>query len=634
MNSKTQSPVFKKKRSSSSGSSNSNATTTTAAKLNVNSSKHSVTRYEVASERIPTIKLYLAGDLTAKEAAQFIGIKVSGFHKIIRRVRAHGGDLSAVTAGAPGRRNTPLEFGAEMEQLIVDAVSAYRGKAATIEKVWVTANVLADERGLKRPSYHSVRRRLMAKGKRFLTQMRLGKTEAADILEARPGYKVTTRPLEWVQIDHTRVDLMVVDEKDRKVIDRPWVSFAICIHTRAIVGFYLSLLPPNGVTVAMLVENIVLPKSSMLASLGLDEHIWPMYGIPDVIHADNAAEFRSEVLKANLKRFGVKVEHRDVGKKHQGGHIERLIGTMMSSHIHFLRGTTYSNTQQRGDEDCEGRASFTISALRKFFVCAIHAYNNRKHSAIKMFPAEKWKEHFAHHAPPRQIDESYYQNFRYVLFPEKPKLIRSGGIEMHSRFYYAPCLQHKIRDELIVKFDPNDFSNIYIDLNEDGKYVKIPEYRNVAGRSSDYAAYRVERQQRGERDGTYSPEGTASLALGEAIAQEEYRKTAKIKRQAAKEAGKRDQKQYTESLAAQSNYVIPSEVVLVDQMDHLGSESIPTTDKKPAKQRKAQEKSSRQERARLRGIEGARAVTEQRWRGFSKDNFIEQIDFDVPPTIY
>jgi putative transposase len=626
MNSKTQSTAFKKKRSSSSGSSNSNATATTVAELNINSSKHSVTRYELASERIPTIKLYLAGDLTAKEAAQIIGIKASGFHKIIRRVRANGGDLSAVMAGVPGRRNTPLEFGAEMEQLIVDAVSAYRGKAATIEKVWVTAQVLADERGLKRPSYHAVRRRLRAKGKRFLMQMRLGKTEAADILEARPGYKVTTRPLEWVQIDHTRVDLIVVDEKDRKVIDRPWVSFAICIHTRAIVGFYLSLLPPNGVTVAMLIENIVLPKTSMLASLGLDEHIWPMYGIPDVIHADNAAEFRSEVLKANLKRFGVKVKHRDVGKKHQGGHIERFIGTMMSSHIHFLRGTTYSNIQQRGDEDSEGRASFTISALRKYFVCAIHAYNNRKHSAIKMFPATKWTEHFAHHAPPRKIDELQHQGFRYVLFPEKPKLIRTGGIEMHSRFYYASCLQDKIRNELIVKFDPNDFSHIFVDLNEDGKYVRIPEYRNVAGRSSDYATYRVERQQRGERDGTYSSEGTASLALGEAIAQEEYRKTAKNKRQAAKEAGKRDQKQYTESLAAQSEYAIPSEVVLVDQMDHLGSEAIPT--------RKTQEKSSRQERARLRGNDVARAVTEQRWRGFSKDNLAEQIDFDAPPTIY
>jgi len=624
----------KSKPSPSLGNAPLSPTTKAATKLNVKSSQSSVARYELANERMPTIKQYLKGDLTAVEAARVIGIKPSGFHKIIRRVRAHGGDLSAVTAAAPGRRNTPLEFRAEMEQLIVDALVAYQGKAATIEKVWVTAQILADERGLKRPSYHAVRRRLLLKGKRFLTKLRVGNVDAADIFEARPGYKITTRPLEWVQIDHTRVDLIVVDETDRKVIDRPWVSFAICIHTRAIVGFYLSLLPPNGVTVAMLIENIVLPKTSMLASLGLDESTWPMHGVPEVIHADNAAEFRSEVLKANLKRFGVKVEHRDVGKKHQGGHIERLIGTMMSSHIHFLRGTTYSNTQQRGDEDSEGRASFTVSALRKFFVCAIHAYNNRKHSAIKMFPSTKWKENFSHHAPPSQIDESLHQHFRYVLYPEKLKLIRAGGIEMHGRFYYAPCLQHKIRDELIVKFDPNDLSYVLVDLEKDGKYVRVPEHRNEANRSQDYAYYRVERQQKGERDGTYSSEATASLALGETIAEEEYRKTAKSKRQAAKEAGKRDQKQYTESLTAQTQHANQSEVVLVDQMEHLGSEVKQATHKKPAKPRRGQESSSRQGRSPLRGIDGARAPTEQRWRGFSKSSMAEKIDFDAPPTIY
>lgn len=608
-------------------------TTKIVTNLNIGSSHNSVARYELGSERIPAVELYRSGQLTAAEAAQMIGMKPSGFYKIIRRVRAHGGDLNAVTAATPGRRKTPVECSAEVEQLILDALIAYQGKAATIEKVWVTAQMLADERELKRPSYHAVRRRLKKKGKRFLTQLRLGKVEAADIFEARPSYKATTRPLEWVQIDHTRVDLIVVDEHDRKVIDRPWVSFAICIHTRAIVGFYLSLLPPNAVTVAMLIENCVLPKTSMLASLDLDEKIWPMYGIPEVIHADNAAEFRSEVLKANLKRFGVKVEHREVGKKHQGGHIERLIGTMMNSHIHFLKGTTYSNALQRGDDNSESRASITISALRKFFVCAIHAYNNRKHSAIKTLPDTKWKEYFTQYSPLRTIDESLHQSFRYVLYPEKPKLIRAGGIEMHGRFYYARCLQYKVRDELLVKFDPNDLSYILVDLEKDGKYTKIPEYRNEANRSRDYAFYRVERQLKGERDGTYSPEATASLALGQAIVAEEYRKTAQSKRKAAREAGKRDQKQYTEALDAQSERVNQRKTDLTDQAEHMKAANQ-TVAQTPAKPRKPRRSVGQEERARLKGIKGGRGATENGWRGFAQSRMAEQIDFDTPPTIY
>lgn len=598
--------------------------------LNIKSSQKSVARYEIASERIPTIKLYLSGQITAVEAANIIGMKPSGFHKIIRRVRAYGGDLSAVTAGTPGRRNSPMELQGELEQLLVDAISAYSGRAATIEKVWVAAQMLADERGLKRPSYHAVRRRLLKKGKRFLAKLKLGKVDADDIFEARPGYKVTTCPLEWVQIDHTRVDLIVVDEDERHVIDRPWVSFAICIHTRAIVGFYLTLLPPNAVTVAMLIENCVLPKTTMLASLDLEASVWPMHGVPQVIHADNAAEFRSEVLKANLKRFGVRVEHRDVGKKHQGGHIERLIGTMMSSHIHFLRGTTYSNIQQRGDEDSKARAAISIAALRKFFVCTIHAYNNRKHSAIKMSPTQKWNEYFAKKSQTRQIEDSLHKGFRYALYPEKPKLIRAGGIEMHGRFYYARCLQDKIREKLIVKFDPNDLSKIFVDLEGDGNYVTIPEFRNPLNRSHDYALYRVGRQEKGERDGTYSSEATASLALGAAIVSDEYRKTTKSKRNAAKEAGKRDQRRYTESLDAELQ---TAEFVdePTDQTEHLNSRADQAA---IHKSKEHQGRVLKKGRAHLQGIDGGRKKSQHGWRGFTKSSVAEQIDFDVPPTIY
>ncbi|MEK0363206.1 Mu transposase C-terminal domain-containing protein [Pseudomonas sp. CBC3] len=605
-----------------------------AAELSNSSSTHSIDRYNIATERIPFIKQFLTGGLAAKEAAKMIGVKLSGFYKIIRRVQASGGDLSAVVAGKPGRRNTPLEFSAEVEEIIAEAVKSYRGKAATIESVWKKSHVLADERGLPRPSYHVVRRRLRSRGKKFLEQMRLGKAEAADTFEARPGYKVTTRPLEWVQIDHTRVDLIIVDEDDRTVVDRPWVSFAICIHTRAIVGFYLSLLPPNGVTVALLIENCVLSKRNLLASYGLDESLWPMFGIPEVLHADNAAEFRSEIIKANLKRFGVKIEHRDVGKKHQGGHIERLIGTMMNSHIHFLRGTTYSNTIERGDEDSEGRACFTISELRKYFLCAIHAYNDRKHSSIGMSPLNKWKEHFARHAPPRQIEDGLQKNFRYVLYPEKLKTIRNCGIEMNGRFYYAPCLQEKIRTELTVKYDPNDLSYLLVDLDKDGKYEKIPVYRNETGRSNDYAEYRVERQCKGERAGTNSPEGTASLALCDQIAADAQRKTSQSKRQAAKQAGKKDQKQYTESLDAQADSNNQDGTVLVGD---FAKETTNTKSEKPAKPVRGkanQPKTDRRSVVNLTVVKGTRDPSKQAWRGFAAKSSAVNIDYDVAPTIY
>jgi len=50
-----------------------------------------------------------------------------------------------------------------------------------------------------------------------------------------------TRPLEIVQIDHTLVDIMVVDEVQRESMGRPWVTVAFDVATRVALGFVLSL---------------------------------------------------------------------------------------------------------------------------------------------------------------------------------------------------------------------------------------------------------------------------------------------------------------------------------------------------------------------------------------------------------
>ena len=46
-------------------------------------------------------------------------------------------------------------------------------------------------------------------------------------------------PLQLMQMDHTLVDVVVVDEVDREPIGRPWLTLAIDVATRAVPGFYL-----------------------------------------------------------------------------------------------------------------------------------------------------------------------------------------------------------------------------------------------------------------------------------------------------------------------------------------------------------------------------------------------------------
>ncbi len=52
------------------------------------------------------------------------------------------------------------------------------------------------------------------------------------------------KPLELVQVDHTLVDIMVVDELNRESMGRTWVTVAFDVATRVVLAFILSLNPP------------------------------------------------------------------------------------------------------------------------------------------------------------------------------------------------------------------------------------------------------------------------------------------------------------------------------------------------------------------------------------------------------
>ncbi|WP_458249986.1 hypothetical protein [Citrobacter freundii] len=58
-----------------------------------------------------------------------------------------------------------------------------------------------------------------------------------------------TAPLEQVQIDHTVIDLIVVDDRDRQPIGRPYLTLAIDVFTRCVLGMVVTLEAPSAVSV-------------------------------------------------------------------------------------------------------------------------------------------------------------------------------------------------------------------------------------------------------------------------------------------------------------------------------------------------------------------------------------------------
>ena len=101
--------------------------------------------------------------------------------------------------------------------------------------------------------------------------------------------------LELIQIDHTLADVMVFDSVYRRSIGQAWLSRAIDVATRGVLGFHLGLEAPSAFAVAQCIEHAVLPKIRSAAA-SATEMSWNLYGIPKTILVDNDAEFHGEAL--------------------------------------------------------------------------------------------------------------------------------------------------------------------------------------------------------------------------------------------------------------------------------------------------------------------------------------------------
>jgi len=66
--------------------------------------------------------------------------------------------------------------------------------------------------------------------------------------------------MQRVIIDHTEVDAHVICPKLEMVLGRPWLTIAIDVKSRAIVGHVITFFAPSNWTVGEILRRIVLPK--------------------------------------------------------------------------------------------------------------------------------------------------------------------------------------------------------------------------------------------------------------------------------------------------------------------------------------------------------------------------------------
>ena len=299
----------------------------------------------------------------------------------------------------------------------------------------------------------------------------MGPKASEGIALSTPGTLTANDALELVQIDHTLADVIIVDSRHRRSIGRPWLSLAIDVATRSVLGFHVGLEAPSALAVALCIEHAVLPKVTPRSDSA--ELLWGQFGLPQNIHVDNGPEFHSEALTRGCREYGIRLLHRPVARPRFGAHIERLIGTLMGR-VHLLPGSTDSSPSKRADYHSENEAKLTLSEFREWLALEIAgAYHHGVHRMLGTTPAAAWAKSIAAGAIPALPADP--ERFVIGFLPVIHRKLQRNGLYFERIRYWADVLPTiaQPREPLLIRYDPRDLSKLYV-LGPNHHYHAIP----------------------------------------------------------------------------------------------------------------------------------------------------------------
>ncbi len=343
------------------------------------------------------------------------------------------------------------------------------------------------EASIEAPHPNTVRNRISQISEKLrLTKRVSAKAAREKFMPHRGAFPGANVPLSVVQIDHTPVDLMLVDDGMRLPIGRPYLTIAIDVCTRMIAGFCITLDPPGAMSAGLAIADAILPKDERLAAIGIAES-WPIWGMIGKIHVDNAKEFRGTMLARACAEHGITLEFRPKGLPNYGGTVERAFLTFMKK-THGIAGTTFSNIKEKGGYDPDKRASMTLSEFERWFTTFIlMVYHQKPHRGLAGRVPIKLFEQYTLGAddqpgigtPLRYPDE---KKLRLDFTPWVERTVQEYGVLIDGIHYYADTLRpyihavdpnnSKLKRKFIFARDPRDISTIHFFDPHTRNYVR------------------------------------------------------------------------------------------------------------------------------------------------------------------
>jgi putative transposase len=240
--------------------------------------------------------------------AKEYGVHAVTLYKWIKAYETQG-RITALQLNARSDKGT-TKLSKEVEAIVAATIETeyLSRKPKSILRICGEIKLKCENAKLPVPHCNTVRKRVNQLSDEMRISRRRGKKVAAQQFSPIKGhFPGADYPLSVIQIDHTKMDIILVDDIHRRPIGRPWITLAIDVYSRMVAGFYVSFDPPGALATGLCIAHAILAKDKWLMKHNVVSE-WPCWGLPKTIHLDNAKEFRGSMLQRACKEYGINLE--------------------------------------------------------------------------------------------------------------------------------------------------------------------------------------------------------------------------------------------------------------------------------------------------------------------------------------
>lgn len=317
---------------------------------------------------------------------------------------------------------------------------------------------LAD--GLGVPSNKTFRTEIKRRREDALALARQGRKAAYPLTEFQWRIDQSTprhgeRPFEIGHIDHTELDIELVDSRSGANLGRPWLTVLLDANTRVVLAFFLTFDPPSYRSCMAVIRECVRQHGR----------------IPKTIVVDQGSDFESLYFEALLARLETHKKSRPAAKSRFGSVIERFFGVNNQQLIHNLAGNSQALQRPRSmspSHDPRTLAVWTLPALTEtldnYFSTV---YASLIHPALGIAPKDALANGLATSGLRGHVLIPYTEEFIRLTMPSTPAgkaRVRTGrGVKIRGIHYWHPVLREPkySNTNVHVLYDPFDISRAH-----------------------------------------------------------------------------------------------------------------------------------------------------------------------------